>query len=329
LIKHPEVSLDVITSPTYEGVVSDIKDIAETVHRHKALLLVDEAHGAHFGFHDKFPKSSAVLGADLIIQSLHKTLPAFTQTALLHSNRPELNQKISEYLAIYQTSSPSYLLLSGIDRCVSLLEGGANELFDSYFKKLEDFRGRMGQLKKLSLLDRGIAGRDGVYDLDPSKLTIFTGSTAFNGHQLGRLLRDQFKIVMEMEARDYVLGMTSICDTKEGFDRLSDALLSLDKEGAFRLEGLKPAVSDFIRAERKLLPCQAAELKQELVGLDQSCMRVSAGFLSLFPPGSPLLVPGEIIRGEMISYLKQALSEGLTVTGLCGENKDFIPVLPD
>ena len=108
-----------VTSPTYDGVVSDIKRIGEIVHRKKIPLIVDEAHGAHFGFHPYFPNSSVRLGADLVIHSLHKTLPSLTQTALLHVNGNLVNrEKLQRYLGIYQTSSPSYVLMAGMDECI-------------------------------------------------------------------------------------------------------------------------------------------------------------------------------------------------------------------
>ena len=156
---------------------------------------------------------------------------------------------------------------------------------------------------------------------------IFAGGTAYTGHQLGRILREEYKIVMEMEAGDYVLGMTSICDTKEGFDRLANALLAIDGEAPAESEDLKPVFMDFIKTDRQLQPYEAVECESEKVELTQSCGRVSAGFISLFPPGSPLVVPGEIFRKDIIEYMKQALSEGLTVIGLCGENKDLVPVI--
>ena len=123
LIKNPDVSLIVLTSPTYEGVISEIGEICELAHERNIPVLVDEAHGAHFAFHEAFPTSAVDLGADVVIQSVHKTLPAFTQTALLHvnSNLADLD-RIKTYSSIYQTSSPSYVLMAGIDKCIDMIE---------------------------------------------------------------------------------------------------------------------------------------------------------------------------------------------------------------
>jgi arginine/lysine/ornithine decarboxylase len=330
LITNKDIKLVVVTSPTYEGAVSDIRAIAEVVHHHNALLLVDEAHGAHFGFHEGFPQSAICLGADLVIQSFHKTLPSFTQTAVLHSNRAELNHKIEQYLAIYQSSSPSYLLMAGMDRLVSMLEDNAKELFNNYYAKLEEFYLTLSALKNLKLLNRQIVGHYGIYELDPSKITISVRNTQLTGHQLQEMLREKYHIIMEMEASDYVLGMTSICDTKEGFERLAKALLVIDQDVA-AIKEKKEAQAEHDRlpivALQAMSPSEAWEHKSDRIALQQSIGRISATFVSLFPPGSPLIVPGEMIGEGLLDYIKNMQQEGITVTGLAGEQKDEIDVL--
>lgn len=327
LIKHGDITLVVITSPTYEGVVSDIKEIADTVHRYGAILLVDEAHGAHFGFHESFPKSAVGLGADIVIQSLHKTLPAFTQTSVLHVNRAGLEHRIEQYLAIYESSSPSYLLMAGIDRCIGLMETQGKELFDAYDKMLKEFYLDMRQLKNLTLAGPELIGEHGVYDLDPSKITVLVQNTALSGHSLQTLLREKYHIIMEMEAPDYVLGMTSICDTKEGFHRLADALLSVDGEAAADLGKNKSNTGGRLNPMQVMLPWEVAEKDAEQIRLEESSGRVSAAFISMFPPGSPLLVPGERIGEDFLKLISRVKQSGITITGLCGKNNDEVEVV--
>lgn len=336
LIKNKNITLVVITSPTYEGVVSDIKAISEVVHLHGAVLLVDEAHGAHFGLHEMFPKSAVRLGADIVIQSLHKTLPAFTQTAVLHSNCMYLNHKIEQYLAIYQSSSPSYLLLAGIDRCISILEDQGQVLFNAYVKMLGDFYKDMKELKNLSLLQFDLQGQYDIYEIDPSKITVSVRGTQLSGHQIQTILRDKYHIIMEMEAPEYVLGMTSICDTKEGFDRLSEALLTIDRE----LSDTDREISAFDKVDRRpldslkhptkvMLPWEAMEHKSEQCLFNKCEGKVSATFISMFPPGVPLLVPGERIDKEFIDYITLIQHEGITITGLSGEGNNKIETVCD
>lgn len=331
LIKHPDIKLVVITSPTYEGIISDINKIQEVVHRYGALLLVDEAHGAHLGFHKGFPETSVRLGADIVIQSIHKTLPAFTQTALLHSNREELNPRIEKYLSIYQSSSPSYILMAAMDRCASLLEEKAEELFEDYYQRLRDFYTSVRELKVLSVLDDGITEQTGIFRRDPSKIIVLTGRTGLNGQTLSEILRTKYHIVMEMAAKDYALGMTSICDTAEGFNRLRDALFSIDRDLYGKETGQsmgKPYYEPAQSVPRQVMtPYQAMELQKEKIKLKDSGGKVSASFVSLYPPGSPLIVPGEIIEQDFIQCLQEAKQTGITITGLSGDNKNEIEII--
>ncbi|MGF7144359.1 arginine/lysine/ornithine decarboxylase [Anaerotaenia torta] len=339
LITHPDIRLVIITSPTYEGVVSDIGAIAELVHRYGAYLLVDEAHGAHFGFSRGFPESAVRLGADLVIQSLHKTLPAFTQTAVLHSNAAALDSRLRQYLAVYQSSSPSYVLMAGMDQCIRLLEERAEELFEAYERRLLGFYKRMEKLKHLSLLRPDIAGKYGVYGLDPSKITVIAAGTGFQGHELHQLLQKRYHMMLEMEAPDYILAMTSICDTDEGFEGLARALLEIDSDiekraagdcsgcGGQECSGRSHQWMAELQPERGLLPWEAWEKEAVSLDFEESAGRVSAAFLSLFPPGAPVLVPGEIISPRLIDYILEVQEQGITVTGLTGGNGGRIEVV--
>lgn len=327
LITHPDVRLVVITSPTYEGVVSDIRAIAEITHKAGALLLVDEAHGAHFGFHEAFPQSAVTQGADVVIQSLHKTLPAFTQSAVLHSNIPGYNRKIEQYLAVYESSSPSYLLMAGIDRCVTLMEEQGKELFDSYYDSLHRFFHSIRELRNIRRMDRSITGSSGVYDLDPSKLILRVNNCGLTGPELFRKLRIEHHIILEMESRDYVLGMTSICDTEEGFERLERALRKIDGEITGSAGNRTRQLPKERKPVRSMKPYEAMEQPAEEILLSGSCGRVSAAFIGIYPPGVPMLVPGEVIEEEVIEAVGQAKQDGLTITGLEGPDRDRIRVI--
>ena len=338
LIDNPEIKLVVITSPTYEGVVSDIGAIATIVHRYGAYLLVDEAHGAHFGFSEGFPVSAVRLGADLIIQSLHKTLPALTQTAVLHCNAEELKPRIRKYLSVYQSSSPSYVLLAGIDQCIHILEEKSEQLFKEYDRRLKQFYHRLEEMGVLRLLKPTVVGQYGVYDLDRSKLTISVQGTGLTGHELHRLLHNQYQIMLEMEAPDYVLGMTSIYDTEEGFERLANALLAIDeglatstpRTDAKSVKGTavaKQYVTAISTPSIKIWPYMAWDKPNQEMDFDKSVGQISGVFISLFPPGAPILVPGEIVSTELIEYVHLVKCQGVTVTGLTGENGDQIEVV--
>jgi arginine/lysine/ornithine decarboxylase len=150
LERNKEITAVVVTSPTYEGVVSDIEKIAQTVHRHNAVLIVDEAHGAHFPFSSAFPQTAVKCGADVVIQSIHKTLPAFTQTALLHLNGDRIDrERVKRYWNIYQTTSPSYILMAGIENCMTILENDGAKLFETYIERLRLLRENIESLKNI------------------------------------------------------------------------------------------------------------------------------------------------------------------------------------
>lgn len=332
LIKHQDIKLVIITSPTYEGVVSDIRRIAEVAHKHRAVLLVDEAHGAHLGFHEGYPRSAITYGADIIIQSLHKTLPAFTQTAILHSNLPRLDQKIRKFISIYQSSSPSYVLMAGIDRCIRILEEGSESLFDKHLHRLEHFYQTMEKLRYLKLLTGKVTGKYGIKDLDFSKITVFTSNTPLNGHQLSEILLEKYHIVMEMESKDYILGITSICDTQEGLDRFAKALLEIDQQIALENNGIEnKSVGNggITYPQQRMYPYEAMEHETEVVRLNESCGRICTDIISLYPPGTPLLVSGEIIQMDFIDFVQQAVEDGFTITGLYGDRKDTIEVIKE
>jgi len=240
------IRLAVVTSPTYEGVVSDVASIADIAHRHGIPLFVDGAHGAHLGFSKRFPRGALQEGADVVVMSLHKTLPALTQCSLLHILGARADAaELARLLSVLQTSSPSYVLMASIDYCLRLLESEKDKLFSEYERKLERFYTQVQQLKRLSVF-RSCPGsfhsgpgssracdspglpRDGFFAFDPGKLAIVTKNAAISGIELAGALREKYKIELELACPDYAVAMTSVCDSAEGFDRLAAALVAID-----------------------------------------------------------------------------------------------------
>jgi len=225
------VKLVVVTSPTYEGVVSDINSIAAVVHRRGIPLLVDEAHGAHLGFSGLFPDNAVNQGADVVVMSLHKTLPALTQCSLLHICGEFASVgEISRLLAVFQTSSPSYVLMSSIDSCLRLLDSDKDVLFLEYERNLKRFSMGTEVLEKLYILGQKNLPPVPFFAFDPGKIVVVTKKTAISGFELMSILRDEYKIELEMASPGYAVAMTSVCDTAEGFGRLAEALVAIDRE---------------------------------------------------------------------------------------------------
>ena len=315
-ITHPNIQAIVITSPTYEGVVSDIRKICEIAHTHHTPVIVDEAHGAHLIFHDYFPASAVECGADLVIQSTHKTLPMLTQTALIHINGPLVDrERVHRMLKIYQTSSPSYLLMGSIDAGLRLIAEKGELLFSAYIKRLEALRLSLRQMKHLKLLDESLLTPGAYAGYDRSKLLIMTGGSGLNGPELYDLLLHRFHLQMEMVSAGSVLAMTSIGDDNAGYERLENALIRIDHEVCQAAE--KESVIPDIPSADSLLPIyETTFMDRKAVRLEQSFGRISADYIYLYPPDIPIVTPGEMLTDEMIGILSYYIKQGLSVKGI-------------
>lgn len=347
LLKEPEIQAVLVVSPTYDGIVSDIGEIAKIVHRHGIPLIVDEAHGAHFPLNEQFPASALSLGADVVVQSLHKTLPAFTQTALLHLNSGRVEEtEIRWFLDIYQTSSPSYLLMASIDRCMALIRQEGRQLFAEFSRQLDAFYQACQDLSHIRLFSK--QGEVHCFDWDRSKILISASDLGLSGLELYRILLNRYHLQMEMASGHYVLALTSLMDRPEGFRRLAEALWQIEREyspvdrecSALDMNTPRPESETIsavpgqmveaagetahITPSRELyrIPSQAmtitaaTELPGHSVLLEDCANAVSREYLYLYPPGIPLLTPGEIIDGELLSSILRIRKAGLPLEGL-------------
>ena len=345
--KNTKIQAVLITSPTYEGVVSDIRAIADAAHEYGIPLIVDEAHGAHLEYADQchsFPKSALEYGADIVIQSLHKTLPCFTQTAILHVKGKLVDQdRVSRYLSMFQTSSPSYLFMAGMERCIRYMDGdGRNEMV-RYEERLEHFMKRMEGLQVLEVLDWEICRKyRTVAGWDPSKIVVSTmRAEDFHGEELAETLRRKYHLEMEMTAPEYVIAMTSLMDTEEGFERLGTALLEIDgalrhcveseqqkekgeSKGKKRCETPEATESKVSHPVRRTLICEAMDADTERTALQDTVGKVSAEFVYLYPPGIPIITPGEVFTDVIVEKIVAYKAAGLLVQGPADPDADVI-----
>lgn len=335
----------VITSPTYDGICSDVRAIGQCCHRYGVPLIVDQAHGAHFPFSEYFPEDAVSAGADVVIHSVHKTLPSLTQTALLHIQGGLADrERIRHFLSVYQSSSPSYVLIASIDACMELLENRGKELFSSHVEKLEAFRrdcrdlkilklageefcaGNFGNKRDSSKWEEGLCRECAAADFDRSKLLISTDSAGITGSRLSKLLLERYHLQMEMSAPGYIVGIASLADTEEGFSRLGAALHELDWEleskGSRRRRSGQGPQEILLPAFRAELPAgEAQERKKEYSFLTDCAGRVSGSYVYLYPPGIPLLVPGEVITREAAEQIRIWTESGFDVHGLSAEKQ--------
>lgn len=332
LNEHSKIRAVILVSPTYDGVVSDIESIAKAVHEAGALLIVDEAHGAHFGLYPYFPESAVKEGADVVIHSLHKTLPALTQTALLHIKGERApREKIFRYLDMLQSSSPSYILMAGIDVCIRMLETEKDRetLFAPYTAELEKTREKLKKLRHIRL--------ESTERFDRSKLILSARGTNMSGRGLYKKLLEDYHIQLEMAAGSYALAMTSPGDTKEGFERLTEALFEIDSKTGRKMEEEKTSLGQAgfsYRYPKGETAYTCREAMERADGLKDavSCKtwRDSEGYISaeyayLYPPGIPLVVPGERITKEVVSAMEQYRHLGFSLEG--PEKEGYMKVL--
>ena len=311
LKEYPDIKAVVITSPTYEGIVSPIKEIAEIAHNAGIPLIVDEAHGAHFPFDERFPQSAIQEGADIVIHSMHKTLPSFTQTALIHLKRGYADiDRIKEYIGYYQTSSPSYLFMAGMDLCINRIEKMGSHIWDDFFRMRGQFLHCTEKLSHIRIYQEN----------DPCKLVVSVKGTNMTGRELQIRLLNQYHIQVEMAAESYVLGIITMCDTKEGFERLADALSEIDKNLSESLETVKiPVICKSGQEDMVYSLSEMRDMEKEEIPLISSKDRVSADYVNLYPPGIPILLPGECISNEHIMLIEGYLRKKLHVQGLFDE----------
>ena len=308
LDKNPNIKAVMIVSPTYDGVVSDVKKIAEVAHVHKIPLIVDEAHGAHFGFHPYFPKNANENGADIVIHSVHKTLPSLTQTALLHINETSVNrEKVRMYLHMLQSSSPSYVLMASIDECMELIEKKGEDIFSPYVDNLQKMREELGKLSYLRLVETS--------HYDCSKFVISVRNTNISSRDLEKILRRKYHLQMEMTSGDYVLGMTAVGDTKEGLERFTQALLEIDRSlSAMNKQRV------WRELPRTRLCAKSSDVlhkkRGKFCGWKGSIGKISMEYAYLYPPGIPIIVPGEQITEDVIAYLEMYEQLGYSIEGL-------------
>lgn len=315
-----------ITSPTYEGKCSDIAGIARICHERNIPLIVDAAHGAHFGFGKEYdkeqeyssvPQSAVKQGADIVIHSIHKTLPSMTQTALIHiSEYKGLADEVKKYLRIYQTSSPSYVLMASIDLCMEELEKNS----DSFIKNLLDYRNAIS-VKISGLHNIAIAGAD-IID-DPAKVVIFDRTGTMTGKQIYGILREEYSLQLEMAGEKNALAILSGWDSEEGIDRLIQAVSKIDEKIQETKINTETSVNNITDGKKSAeYPLAALKLSEawdktsEETLLQEAKGKISGDFINLYPPGIPLIVPGEVFSEELIEEICGYLDEDLNVQGV-------------
>jgi len=316
-----DIKICVLTYPTYEGLCYPIEEMIDRCHQHGIPVLVDEAHGAHLFLHEKGPKSALTLGADIVVQSFHKTLPAMTQTACLHISESNIlseyqMDKIDWYLKSLQSSSPSYVLMASIDQMLEIIKSIGVQYTKQLENNIEHFYISVSDLKHVHLMR--------LESMDVSKIIISISPLSYrygiwDGYTLYKKLRTDFGIQCEYDSEKMILLMTSFCNNTEDFEALTDALqkldlyrTSLESEGTIIVEedlktekmgsGNFQSIYDALSGQNiyRMNAFEATQLCWESVFLNDAIGKVSAEYVIPYPPGIPILVPGELILKETL-----------------------------
>lgn len=318
LREFPKSKALVFTSPSYEGVVSDVEAIARLCHENGLSLLVDEAHGAHFSPKKgaSFPVSAISLGADLVVQSPHKTLCSLTQSAWILGNGERYSrEKLSFYLSVFQTTSPSYPLMLSLEKATTLLEREGEVLFSHWKEVMKGFREEARKLSSFSFLWEK---EEACFAMDCSKIFLRAlGIPKLRlGRDLAKLLREDYGIESEMHSGENLLLMTGPFISDEELDRLFLALKDIERR--FGEEKGKPLCSKLLSsalyqisvADNTLQISEGLKEGEEL-NLRDGEGRICLEYLSLYPPGIPLLFPGEKLTAEKIQGIEALEKEGI------------------
>jgi len=312
LAADQQIEAVLVVSPTYEGRVANIREIADVVHAYHIPLIVDEAHGAHLGLNDHFAPSSVQAGADLVIHSLHKTLPSLTQTALLHVKGNIISvEDIQKFLRIYQSSSPSYIFMASMDECIREMTEQGNVLMERFYNKWNHMLSDLQTCKNLEFPMGDMQ--------DIGKLVISVRNTSMTGVQLYEELLHTYRLQMEMACDTYVLAMFTVGDGEEAFLRMQEALHKIDEEISRKPRGWEKN-DCFPQKHRDVceqIPFwKAYDMAKKEMELGKAVGCFAGEFVSVYPPGVPILIPGEKITEEYIATIIYNLEKGLNVQGI-------------
>ncbi|MFI3230834.1 MAG: aminotransferase class I/II-fold pyridoxal phosphate-dependent enzyme [bacterium] len=299
----------VLTSPTYEGLVINIKKVSKLLKKYGIMLIVDEAHGAHFNFSERFPKSGLKCGADVVIQSFHKTLPSFTQCAVIHINKNNINIKsLEKYLSVVQTTSPSYIFMLSLEYATNYASTNTKKI-QKYTEKLLSIRTHLtNNLKVLKLIDKNFLKNTGAIDYDISRLS-FLIKDKYSSNLNGELLYNEFlynNIQLEMYSRSHVIAISTICDDLKELENFKEVVTKIDKK-LFKL------------ANKNI----KNKNKNNLKSLDSSLNKTCSSDIIPYPPGIPLVLSGEVITYKIIKKLKNLIKNNVNIIGL-ENNKIYI-----
>lgn len=323
LASDPDIKMVALLNPSFYGICSDIERIVEIAHAHDVSVLVDEAHGTHLAFSNELPKSAIRMGADMVVQSIHKTLPALTQTAILHvgTDRVELD-KLQAMSRMFQTTSPSYIFMISIEQAIAFMTSQeGQQRMKNILAGIRRFEQRIESMENAYVYNK--KSSPNFVDRDPMKLIV--GVNGLTGTELLDKLHDDYEINLEYADYYHAIGIVTLMNDPEELDVLADAIEKISKEvdntevASIHVPVITPNVSVGIS--------EAFHSDFERVPLTESIGRISASYINPYPPGIPQLAPGEVITEELLELVRILKEKKITIVGLQGPKKDMINVM--
>jgi arginine/lysine/ornithine decarboxylase len=326
IAKNSDVKAIFLINPTYYGVTSNIKEIIKLAHKHGIAVLVDEAHGAHFRFHREFPSSAMELGADMAAVSLHKTGGSLTQSSVLLLNEGLIDKNtVKTILNLTQTTSASYLLMSSLDVARKRLVMEGNEVFSHILKVLRKAREEINKIEGLYAFGRELIGDPGVVDFDETKLGVDVSGLGITGFEAYDILRDEYNIQVELGDAYNILAIVSVGDNEESINLLVEAL----KDMSLKYRGTKKK-SDKVTLENPeviVSPRNAFYATKRIIKLEDAEGEISGESIMAYPPGIPIVTPGERISKEIIEYINFLKNQHSMLTDTEDPTVEYVKVL--
>lgn len=312
--------------PTYDGVCGDVEEVANLTHKYNIPLLVDEAHGAHFAFHPQLPKSALAAGADLTVQSIHKTLGALTQASMLHvqGNRIDTD-RLSKSLQLVQSTSPSYLLLASLDAARQQMAVEGKYLMSRTLQLAETARNKISQIPGLSVLEL-INPTPGFVALDKTRLTVNVSGLGLTGFAADEILVE-LGVIAELPSLQNLTFIISLGNTEADIEALVQAFTILSTD--YKQDKLIVASDRTYHLESKLAitPRQAFYAPTETLPIERSRDRICGELVCPYPPGIPILMPGEIVTQDALDYLQQTQRLGSKISGCADSSLKTLKVI--
>lgn len=311
--EHPDAKAILVNNPTYYGICSDLRGIVELAHERGMYVLADEAHGTHFYFHENLPVSAMEAGADMAAVSMHKTGGSLTQSSILLTNHGINADYVRQIINLTQTTSGSYLLLSSLDIARKNLSLNGKEMFEKTMQFANYARNEINKLGGYYAFGEELIDKDAVYDFDTTKLSVHTRDIGLAGIEVYDLLRDEYGIQIEFGDIGNILAIISAGDRNIEIERLISALSEIKrlygktKAGLFDHEYINPTIV--------MGPQQAFYGKKKMVPIEQSEGGICGEFVMCYPPGIPILAPGERITKDILAYIAYAKEKGCFMTG--------------